>query len=66
MDVFFWNYLKETVFRKKLASLDELPRKRLEESHQIPAEILGNILQEFENRIFVCMHENGDHFKHFR
>ena len=53
MDVFFWGYLKEKVFRTKLASLDEHQRKILEDPHQIPAEILGNVLQGFENRIFV-------------
>lgn len=64
LDFFLWGFLKDKVFRTKPEDLQEM-RDRILENCQIPdEEMFARVRKSFEERMFLCMHEEGRHFEH--
>ena len=63
MDFFLWGYIKFIVFRTQPASLEILRQKIIEACQNIPREMFQKVREEFENRLYFCMEQNGCHFE---
>ena len=63
MDFFLWGYIKSIVFRTQPASLEILRQKIIEACRNIPREMFQKVREEFENRLYFCMEQNGCHFE---
>lgn len=64
LDFFLWGYLKDKVFRTDPADLQEM-RDRIAENCLIPdQEMFSRVRKSIEERILLCMHENGRQFEH--
>lgn len=63
LDFFLWGYIKSIVYKTKPASLQELRQRIIEACRNIPREIFQKVREEFENRLYFCMEQNGCHFE---
>ena len=64
MDFFLWGYIKSIVFSiDQPASLEKLRQKIIEECRNIPRDMFQKVREEFENRLYFCMEQNGCHFE---
>lgn len=64
LDFFLWGFLKDKVFRTAPADLQEM-RDRILQNCLIPdEEMFARVRKSFEERIFLCMHEDGRQFEH--
>lgn len=63
-DFFLWGHLKSVVFKTQPESIEELRRRITEECRALSRETFENVRQEFENRLYYCLENNGNHFEH--
>lgn len=65
LDFFLWGYLKDKVFRSGFpASLLEMQNRITENCLLVDGEMIGRVWKSFEERIYVCMSEEGKQFEH--
>jgi len=64
LDFFLWGYLKQKVFREKPANLEELKEKIVRECREINQNMRDNVIEEFNNRLYVCQVAEGKQFEH--
>lgn len=64
MDFFLWGYLKHRVYVNKPTSIDDLKNRIEYEIQRIPAEMIRNVVEEFESRLGYCQEVNGAQFEH--
>jgi len=57
-----WGYLKNRVYRTKLANLDELQQKIKDEIITIDADMIRQTVAAFHNRIAYCQTAGGENF----
>jgi hypothetical protein len=62
-DFFLWDYLKETVYKKKPRTLVDLRRSTEEAVKKITAETLLRVSRNMRQRVNLCLLENGGHFQ---
>ncbi|KAG4067602.1 hypothetical protein HA402_005374 [Bradysia odoriphaga] len=64
LDYFLWGYLKDRVFRTRPESLEEMC-DRISEYCLIPnADMFQSVRESFEERVLLCLHEEGKQFEH--
>lgn len=61
MDVFFWSYIKEKVYKPRPASLNELKQRIGEAMNNVPGETIANVRGNLLRRLLKCIELNGDH-----
>jgi len=60
-DFFLWGYLKSKVYVRKPRSVDDLKVSIREEIATVPQEMLVNVVQNFEERLRMCVRQEGRH-----
>lgn len=65
LDFFLWGHLKTVVYKTQPADIDDLKRRIVAACRSLPAEVFRNVREEFENRLYYCLHQNGQHFEQF-
>ena len=60
-DFFLWGYLKSKVYVRKPRTVDELKVSIREEIASMPQEMLVNVMQNFEERLWTCVRQEGRH-----
>lgn len=63
LDFFLWGYLKSKVYETQPASLEELRQRITYECQRITPEVLQNVRQSFQSRLYHCMEVQGGHFE---
>ena len=61
-DFFLWGYLKSKVYVRKPRTVDNLKVSIREEIVTVPQEMLVNVMQNFEERLWTCVRQEGRHF----
>lgn len=64
LDFFLWGYLKTEVYKTQPENIDDLKARITQTCRQIPRETFRKVRQEFENRMYYCLANNGAHFEH--
>lgn len=64
LDYFLWGYLKSKIYSNKPININDLKNRIMHEINKISAEMLQNVLEEFQHRLFVCQEMNGLQFEH--
>ena len=64
LDFFLWGHLKSVVYKTKPDSLQQLQDRIFQECRAISRETFVNVREEFENRLYYCLQNNGNHFEH--
>lgn len=64
LDFFFWDYLKDRVYRIKPRNLDDLRHRITTEVTLITIEILENVSSNFYYRLGHCQTVQGEQFEH--
>lgn len=64
LDFFLWGYLKTIVYKTVPRDLQDLRYRISEACRSINRDVFQNVRQEFENRLFYCLANNGGHFEH--
>lgn len=64
LDFFLWGHLKSVVFKTQPDSIQQLQERIIQECRAISRETFANVRQEFENRLYHCLENNGNHFEH--
>ena len=62
--LFFWGHLKSKVHKTPLESIEDLKNRITPECKGISGQTLANVREEFENRLFYCLANNGAYFEH--
>ena len=47
-------------------NLNDLRQRIVNECRAIPASTFENVRLEFENRLYYCLANNGEHFEHLK
>lgn len=63
LDFFLWGYLKSIVYKTAPESIPELRNRITEGCRQINRQTFQNVREEFENRLYYCLANNGAHFE---
>ena len=58
-DFFLWGYLKDTVFKQPLTTIQELKQRIEEACEQIPEEMCRKVCRSVQQRLHVCMNNGG-------
>jgi len=61
-DFFLWGYLKSNVYVRKPRTVDDLKVSIREEIATVPQEMLVNVMQNFEERLWTSLGQAGRHF----
>ena len=56
---FLWGYLKSNVYVRKPRTVDNLKVSTPEETATVPQEMLVNVMQNFEERLWMCVRKEG-------
>jgi len=56
---FHWGYLKSRVYVRKPRTVDDLKVSSREEIATVPQEMLVNVMQNFEERLWTCVRQEG-------
>ncbi|XP_050295593.1 uncharacterized protein LOC126735594 isoform X2 [Anthonomus grandis grandis] len=64
LDFFLWGHIKSVVYKTQPDDIEDLKRRITEASRAIPEEVFQNVREEFENRLYFCLENNGEHFEH--
>ncbi|KYN06954.1 hypothetical protein ALC62_02077, partial [Cyphomyrmex costatus] len=59
LDFFLWGHLKFVVYKTLPENINDL-RQRI----AIPANTFQYVHSEFQNRLYYCLANNGEHFEH--
>uniref|UniRef100_A0A1Y1MEB7 Tc1-like transposase DDE domain-containing protein n=1 Tax=Photinus pyralis TaxID=7054 RepID=A0A1Y1MEB7_PHOPY len=65
LDFFLWGHLKSVVYKTEPASINDLRYRIVRECRSLSREVFKNVRNEFENRLWYCLEQNGEHFEHF-
>ena len=60
-DSFLWEHLKERVYRSKPRATEELKQSIQHEIQTVPLEMMRRAMQNFRQRLEVCIHNEGQH-----
>ena len=60
-DFFLWGYLKSKVYVRKPRKVDVLKVPIHEKIATVPQEMLVNVMQYFEERLWTCVWQEGHH-----
>jgi len=60
-DFFLWGYLKSKVYIRKPHTIDDLKVSIRQEIATIPQEMIVNVMQNFEERLWTCVRQEGRH-----
>ena len=52
---FLWGYIKSKAYVRKPRTVDDLKVSIPEENATVPQEMLGNVMQNFEERLRTCV-----------
>lgn len=64
LDFFLWGFLKDKVFRAGFPeNLQEMQNRIVENCMLVDAEMLARVRASFQDRIFICMQEDGKQFE---
>ncbi|EFN67955.1 hypothetical protein EAG_10492, partial [Camponotus floridanus] len=64
-DIFCMGHLKFIVYETPVENVNDLLRRIIQECRAIPVETFQNIeISEFENSLYYCLENNGEHFEH--
>ena len=58
---FLWGYLKSKVYIRKPRTVDDVKVSIREEIATVPQEMLVNVMQNFEERLWTCVRQEGRH-----
>ena len=61
LDFFLWGHVKSNVYLTKPRSLEDLQAKIIDVTEGITENQLQNFFQELQNRITLCIHNDGGH-----
>ena len=64
LDFFLWGYLKSKVYKTPPANIQELKCRITLECRGITRQTFANVREEFQNRLYYCLANNGAHFEH--
>lgn len=64
LDYFLWGHLKSKVYATQPADIEDLRQRIIEECRQVTPQVLANVRELFESRLYYCMEMNGGHFEH--
>lgn len=64
LDFFLWGHLRSVIYKTQPASIEELKDRISRECRNISRETFRNVRKEFENRLYYCLNNNGNHFEH--
>lgn len=64
MDYFLWGFIKNFVFQRQFANIEELQQLVIEAFASITPETLRNVLLASVNRAYVCLENGGSLFEH--
>jgi len=58
---FLWGYLKSKFYVRKPPTVNDLKVSIREEIATVPQEMLVNVMQNFEERLWTCIQQEGRH-----
>lgn len=61
LDFFLFGYLKDTIFRNRLHTIDEMKEAIRTAIDRITPEVLENVFEGMKRRIDTCLQNNGGH-----
>jgi len=64
LDFFLWGHLKTQVYKTPPESIQDLKNRITLECRRITRETLLKVREEFQNRLYYCLANNGAHFEH--
>lgn len=64
LDYFLWGFLKDKVFRTTPENILEMENRILENCQIIEKEMFGRVRKSFEERILLCLDQEGKQFEH--
>ena len=65
LDFFLWGHVKTQVYKRKVANIDELKARIIEEIRAIGKETLHNVFSEVKKRLNFCIEVQGDTFEQY-
>lgn len=63
LDFFLWGHLKSVVYKTKPQNLEDLKARISAACREIQVEVFRNVREEYENRLYYCLQNNGQHFE---
>lgn len=63
LDYFLWGHLKSKVYATQPADIEDLRQRIIEECRQVTPQVLANVRELFQSRLYYCMEINGGHFE---
>ncbi|KYM98929.1 hypothetical protein ALC62_10345, partial [Cyphomyrmex costatus] len=54
----------ESVYKTLPENINDLRQRIVQECRAIPANTFKNVRSEFQNRLYCCLANNGEHFEH--
>ncbi|KYN21444.1 hypothetical protein ALC57_06180 [Trachymyrmex cornetzi] len=64
VDYYFWGRIKDLVYHERLTTRDDMILRIIEAIRSLSAEEILRSIHSFQNRVDVCIAENGAHFEH--
>jgi len=66
LDFFVWPFIKNSIYKTPIASLQELQDRIIEKCQEInnTPHLLENAINGIRRRAILCLQENGGHFSH--
>lgn len=64
LDFFLWGHLKSVIYKTQPTDLADLRQRIVHQCSLITPETLQKAREEFENRLYYCLQQNGGHFEH--
>lgn len=64
LDFYLFGYLKNTIYKTRMHTLNELKNAITDAITQIPQEVLGRVSNNMKNRVIKCLDAEGHHFEH--
>lgn len=64
MDFFLWGYIKNLVYNTPPTTVDDMKGRIKDAFATITSDMLRNVSRSFEERVRLCIEENGHHIEH--
>lgn len=64
LDFYLWGHLKSLVYAKKIRNLDHLQERIVDACGRISSDVLNSVHIDWENRLKLCVQQNGSHIEH--
>jgi len=65
LDYYFWGKIKDLIYHERPTTRDNMIRRISKTIRSLRAEEILRAINCFQNRVDVCIAENGAHFEHF-